>query len=475
VVSPIPIPPPTSTSSSMAVAAKKQQRARPVRVLIFASFLISVGLLFALYPQAFLIDAVYGLSIFYTMWGLYHLVVTIVGCRPPKEEMANQALSDNQLPKVSIIIPARSEPILSRTIEACLNHTDYPLEKKEIVVVVDDKDGERIGFWYQQKYPQNIKLLSRRKMYPTKPSALNDSIHLCTGEIIGIMDVEDIPDRDVFRKAAAALSVEGRIAAQAILRISNPKDSWISNIFSMEYAGWFRVLLNGRSRLGLYAPLGGTGNYFKRSALVHVGLYDATNLAEDAELSIRLLLAGWNVGTVNSRHWEEAPLSFDPWLKQRTRWYRGWLQSLWKYIPVMMNYKNLKRMGALGSFSTLMMLVAPLIVVLNWLAYGITALWLLEATKILPIQLLTSITFPFWTAVPVSFNLLYLFIWLKGAKLEGVPIHRLHIVLPQMMWYMNLMMPIAATRALYQEIFKPIMWEKTTHEGRGVMWGMLKS
>ena len=243
----------------------------------------------------------------------------------------------------------------------------------------------------------------------------------------------------------------------------------------MEYAGWFRVLLNGRSKLGFYAPLGGTGNYFRRSALVHVGLYDPTNLAEDAELSIRLLIAGWNVGVLNSRHWEEAPVSFKAWLKQRTRWYRGWLQSLWKYIPIMLSLKTLKRIGIVGTFSTLMMLVAPLIVVLNWLSYGITLLWLLEAAGVVPIHLLTSVTFPFWTAVPVSFNVLYLSIWLKGAKLEGVSLCRLHKVLPQMVWYMNIMMPIAATRALYQEIFKPVMWEKTEHEGRGVTWGMLKT
>ena len=453
---------------------KKESSNSAKRILAFAVFVSLVSILAIIYAQLFLAYSVYGLAIFYTIWGGYHFVVALAGYKPPKE--SGQLTSTGPiLPKVSIIIPARNEPILSRTIEACLKHTDYPIDKKEIVVVVDDAEGERIGFWYQQKYPQNVKLLSRRKMYPTKPSALNDSIHQCTGEIIGIMDVEDIPDRDVFLKAASALSPPDQMASQAILRISNPQDSWISNIFSMEYAGWFRVLLNGRSKLGLYAPLGGTGNYFKKSALSHVGLYDATNLAEDAELSIRLLIAGWNVGVLNARHWEEAPVSFSAWLKQRTRWYRGWLQSLWKYIPVMLSPKNLERIGLLGTFSTLMMLVAPLIVVLNCLSYGLTFLWLLEISGIVPLQLMTNITFPFWVAAPVLFNALYLFIWLKGAILEGVPLQHLHKLLPQMMWYMNIMMPIAASRALYQEIFKPIVWEKTIHEGRGVIWGKPKS
>lgn len=415
----------------------------------------------------------YGLTVFYTLWGMYHLVVAIAGHKFPAEPDIESMSRRGNLPKISLIIPARSEPILSRTIEAILHHTDYPLEKKEIVVVVDDADGERIAFWYQQKYSENVKLLSRRRMYPTKPSALNDSIHLCTGDIIGIVDVEDIPDRDVFLKAAYVLEHENLFAAQAILRISNPQDSWISYIFSMEYAGWFRILLNGRSKLGLYAPLGGTGNYFKKSALGHVGLYDATNLAEDAELSIRLLIAGWKVGVINSRHWEEAPVTFDAWLKQRTRWYRGWFQSLWKYIPILADPKNLRRLGLLGSFSTLMMLVSPLIVILSWVAYGITALWLLEVAG-LSSPVITKVTFPFWVAVPVSFNFLYYYIWYKGAKIEGIP-SRFILHLHHLVYYMNVMMPIAAFRALYQEIFKPVMWEKTVHEGRGVMWRSLSS
>jgi cellulose synthase/poly-beta-1,6-N-acetylglucosamine synthase-like glycosyltransferase len=423
-----------------------------------------------LFVESFLVVSLYALTIFYIIWGIYHIVVAAAGHRPPPRVGKDERnKGSGSLPKISVIIPARNEPILSRTIEACLNHTDYPLEKKEIVVVVDDPEGERIAFWYQQQYPKNVKLLARRRLYPTKPSALNDSIHLCTGDIIAIMDVEDIPDRDVFLKAAAALANEDIFAVQAILRISNPQDSWITRIFSMEYAGWFRLLLNGRSRLGLYAPLGGTGNYFKKGALKHVGLYDATNLAEDAELSIRLLMAGWNVSVLDARHWEEAPMTFKGWIRQRTRWYRGWLQSLWKYIPVMPTRKNLQRVGILGTFSTLMMLVAPLVVLLNWLAYGITLVWLLELAGLLSPMLLANAPNPYWMAIPSSFNVLYFYFLVKGSKLEGIETQFWHD-LPRVVFYLNFMMPAAALRALYQEIFKPVAWEKTTHNGRGIKW-----
>jgi hypothetical protein len=141
----------------------------------------------------------------------------------------------------------------------------------------------------------------------------------------------------------------------------------------------------------------------------------------------------------------------------------------------MFGRETLKRLGGLGVFSTLMMLVSPLVVVLNWLSYGITALWALEATGIIPLKIISMITFPFWTAVPAAFNVMYLGIWLKGAVLEGISIKGLHTTLPQMIWYMNVLMPIAASRALYQEIFKAVVWEKTVHEGRGVAWGIVKA
>jgi cellulose synthase/poly-beta-1,6-N-acetylglucosamine synthase-like glycosyltransferase len=227
-------------------------------------------------------------------------------------------------------------------------------------------------------------------------------------------------------------------------------------------------MLNGRFNMGLFAPLGGTGNYFKRSALKHVGGYEPTNLAEDAELAIRLRIARWNVAVIDARHSEEAPVEFKAWLKQRTRWFRGWMQSFWKYMPVLFRPAVVKRMGVAGLFSTLAMLTSPLIVVLNWIAYSVTAYWALESAGLLP--QLTAGVVPFWSIIPLWFNGLYYYIWIKGAKLEGIEVDFVKY-LPHMFVYMNVMMPLASLRAFYQELFMPVFWEKTTHQGRGVRWG----
>ncbi|MEM3098010.1 MAG: glycosyltransferase family 2 protein [Nitrososphaerales archaeon] len=414
-------------------------------------------------PKTFVTSLFYGVSAVYIIWGVYHVIITGAGLKPP----LNPSISLKEYPKISAIIPARNEPILGRTIEICVEHILYPKEKKEVIVVTDDPEGERIALWYQLKYPSIVKVLARKQFYPTKPSALNDALALCTGEIVAILDVEDIPDRDVFLKAASAIMNHGCQAVQVILRISNENDSLLTKLFAVEFAAWFRIWLNGRARLKLYAPLGGTGNYFTIKALKNVGGWDSTNLAEDAEVAIRLLIASWNIEVLDARHSEEAPVSFEPWLRQRTRWFRGWLQSLWKYLLALFSPAAIKRLGFVRIFTVLLMLLNPLIVIMNWVAYALTIYWVMEASRLLPFGIMTEAG-PVWIYIPATLNALYYYVWFKGAQLEGISLDRryaLHII-----YYLNIMMPLAALRAFYQEIFKPVFWEKTKHIGRGVRW-----
>lgn len=428
---------------------------------IFFLFIISVILLLLFYQRPFILFLAYFIVIFYTVWGIYHIIMLYFGSKKP----FNPKTDLNYLPKISVIIPARKEQILSRTIDVVINHVHYPLDKKEVVIVTEDEISERIAFWLQQKYPGVI-LVRRKRYFLTKPSALNDVFHITTGDIIGIVDVEDILDRDIFFKVASAITLHGYDYVQAILRIGNYEDSWITRIFAMEYAGWFRVLLNGRSHLKLFTPLGGTGNYFRRSIIKEVGGWDSINLTEDAELTVRFNIAKAKFTVIDARQWEEAPVTFKAWLRQRSRWFRGWLQTLWKYLPVFFKPRIVKRIGFLNLLSIVLMLIAPFAVILNWVAYALTILWILELYKIIPMSVLSN-TFPFFAIAPLIFNVIYYFAWLYGASIEGIG-KKNYKYIPFMIVYMNVLMPLAALRALYQEITKPIMWEKTEHPGRGV-------
>ncbi|MCS7141200.1 MAG: glycosyltransferase [Candidatus Nitrosocaldus sp.] len=435
------------------------------KVSIFLVCAASLLLTVVLMPRQSLEVIVYVLLALYTTWGIYHLLLLYHGLKRRFDPLDGVVRSMPTYPKISMIIPVRQEPILSRTIEACLLHTDYPMHRKEVVVVTEDEDMARIALYYQQRYPENVRILMRKNYYPTKPSALNDALVLCTGEIVGVVDAEDIVEVDLLRKVAYAITYHGYDTVQVMLRIGNVDDSWISRLFAMEYAGWFGIWLNARSRLRLYTPLGGTGNYIARAALREVGGWDATNLAEDAELAIRLMLAGKSICLIDARQWEEAPTAFRAWLKQRTRWYRGWLQSLWKYMPVMLRPSTARRIGVVNVIATIFMLIAPLVVMLNYIAYSLTMLWLLDSVLASGI---TRYLFPSIAVIPLIFNTIYYSVLAVGARKEGIRVRAVDMLYALV--YMNVMMPLAALRAFYQSIFKDVFWEKTKHEGRGVRW-----
>lgn len=439
------------------------------KIACFTIFIIILSLSLVFLTRLTLSIIAYFIVWLYIMWGAQHLILLIIGIKEPVRYRYNY---DIEYPKFSLIIPVRSEPeaLVSRTIETCLLHTDYPIEKKEIVIVTEDEGMARTAMYYQQRYPGNVKLLFRRNGFKTKPSAMNDALALTDGDIIGVVDAEDIVERDLLKKVAVALMDYDIV--QVMLIISNAADSWISRMFYMEYSGWFRIWLNARSKLRLYIPLGGTGNYIKRSTLLEVGKWDAINLAEDAELAIRLLLAGKKSTVIDARQWEEAPVTVKAWIKQRTRWYRGWLQSLWKYMPILVKPSVIKRVGLVRILSMLAMLIAPLVTAIGYIAYTFTILFILEYYNILATSLTESL-FPIYSIIPLVFNIIYYQAWLYGAKLTGMKFSGVKDMLRVVCFavvYLNILMPIAAWRAIYQSIFKDVFWEKTRHEGRGVRW-----
>ncbi len=101
----------------------------------------------------------------------------------------------------------------------------------------------------------------------------------------------------------------------------------LAKLFAVEYAGWFAVMLPGMARLGIPIPLGGTSNHFRTSTLRQIGGWDAYNVTEDADVGFRLARAGHRAAPLNSVTWEEAVSTPIAWLKQRSRWTKGYMQT----------------------------------------------------------------------------------------------------------------------------------------------------
>src|SRR5690606_30071916 len=108
--------------------------------------------------------------------------------------------------------------------------------------------------------------------------------------------------------------------------IDNADRNWLAALFAGEYAALFTVLLPALARWRLPIPLGGTSNHFRTGALRDLGGWDAFNVTEDADLGIRMARRRLRVETLASATREHAPTRILPWLGQRTRWMKGWMQ-----------------------------------------------------------------------------------------------------------------------------------------------------
>ena len=152
----------------------------------------------------------------------------------------------------------------------------------------------------------------------------------CRGAIIGIYDAEDAPEPDQIRKVVRTFRNARRPrspACRACSTSTTPAPTGSSRCFTIEYAGWFRLVLPGIARLGLVVPLGGTTLFFRRDVLERLGGWDAHNVTEDADLGIRLARHGYRTELIDTVTEEEANCRALPWIKQRSRWIKGYMMT----------------------------------------------------------------------------------------------------------------------------------------------------
>ena len=148
-------------------------------------------------------------------------------------------------------------------------------------------------------------------------------------------------------------------------------------MFALDYALWFDMLLPGLDRIGVPMPLGGTSNHFRTQVLRDIGGWDAFNVTEDADIGIRLAQLGYRVSMIPSTTYEEAPVTLGPWLRQRSRWLKGYMQT---WLVHMRHPLLLLRRAGPGGFLAFQLFLGGGIVFalanpLLWLLFLGSALW----------------------------------------------------------------------------------------------------
>ncbi len=293
----------------------------------------------------------------------------------------------------------------------------------------------------------------------TKPRALNFALDFTQGSIIGVYDAEDAPDPDQLRKVALHFANCGPDVAclQGVLDYYNDRTNWLTRCFAIEYATWFRIVLPGLARLGFVVPLGGTTLFFRRQILEDLGGWDAHNVTEDADLGVRLARAGYRTELIDSVTQEEANGRAWPWVKQRSRWLKGYAIT---YAVHMRSPRQLMRDLGLKRFLGVQMLFLGTLsqFVLQPVLWSF---WLIPFGIAHPIQTLLP-PIGFWLLAAVFFgseiiNFAISAIALKAAKKTWL-----------IKWAVTLQVyfplaALAAYKGLFELAWKPFYWDKTMH------------
>lgn len=371
------------------------------------------------------------------------------------------ALEDHDLPVYTILVPMYKEPDTLPILSSALRRMDYPLSKLDVKLVLEEDDIETIQAAKDLGLEGIFEIIRVPHSQPrTKPKACNYALNFARGELLTIYDAEDKPEPDQLKKAVIAFrkAPDNVACIQARLNYFNSTENWLTRMFTLEYSLWFDFYLPALEALKIPIPLGGTSNHFKMDVLREANAWDPFNVTEDADLGVRLTQRGYRVGVANSTTFEEANSHVGNWIRQRSRWFKGYMQTYLVHMrkPVEL-YRSLGHTGFWGfqffvGGNILTALSLPFMLVM--FGYWLATRWSGFDIIFPPIVLYISL-----------FNLIIgngFFVYLN--MLGAFKRHNFHLM-PYALtvpayW---LLMTVAAYKGLWQLIHNPFFWEKTTH------------
>ncbi|MEO8529141.1 MAG: glycosyltransferase, partial [Pseudolysinimonas sp.] len=428
--------------------------------------IVLVGLVsLVIWPVPTVITVLTIVSVAFLASTIFKLMIAMKGAKYDVVERVSREqvdeLLDVDLPKYTVLVPVFREANIVPQLVGNLGNIDYPADKLEVLVLIEDEDHLTREAYLGSNPPPNFHLVNIPKGTPqTKPRACNVGLFLASGEFLVIYDAEDAPDADQLKKCVVAFRRGGAktVCVQAALNFFNADENVLTRMFTLEYNYWFDYMLAGLDAADLPIPLGGTSNHFRTQALIELGGWDPYNVTEDADLGIRASAMGFRVGVINSTTMEEANTSIPNFIRQRSRWIKGYMQT--SLVHARRPLALIREIG-LRRFLSFVLLIAgtPITFLAVIPLYVVTAFTIFIPTQWLepffPVWLLwiTLVNFVIGSSVMVYLSMM-------GPYKRGTFDLILWSLLNPVYWILH---SLASYKALWQLLFKPHYWEKTEH------------
>ncbi|MGV0741195.1 glycosyltransferase [Mycolicibacterium sp. XJ870] len=372
-----------------------------------------------------------------------------------------RAIPDAELPRYTVLVPAYNEPEVVADLIGAMAAMEYPRDKLQVLLLLEADDDVTINAAKGCAESDLITIVLVPPADPrTKPKACNYGLHFATGDIVTIYDAEDLPDPLQLRRVVGAFRrLPDNIACvQAKLAYHNGHQNLLTGWFTAEYALWFGYLLPGMMNSSSPIPLGGTSNHLRHDVLDTIGSWDPFNVTEDADLGLRISASGFHTAVVDSTTLEEANSDPINWVRQRSRWYKGYLQTWLVHIR-----RPIRLLRTLGfrSFMRFNLVLAgtPIIAVLNLMFWFITVLWFLGQPAAVGAIFPWYVYFPALVCLILG-NVATLYMNLITLREDDRSDLLVAALTVPAFW---VMMSVAAIKGVYQLIRNPSYWEKTFH------------
>jgi cellulose synthase/poly-beta-1,6-N-acetylglucosamine synthase-like glycosyltransferase len=373
-----------------------------------------------------------------------------------------RALAAARWPRYTILCPLYREVAVVPQFVQAMQALDYPTAKLQILFLTEEDDAETRDAIAAMSLPPHFSIITVPAGEPrTKPRACNYGLLETTGDYVVIYDAEDVPDPLQLKKAVLTFANHGSDLAcvQAKLNYYNAGQNLLTRWFTVEYSLWFGLTLLGLQQSRLPLPLGGTSNHFRLQVLLRVGAWDPFNVTEDCDLGLRLAAFELKTVVLDSITYEEANSQVKNWIRQRSRWIKGYLQTYLVHMRQPLRYFREMR---LLEFLSLQLIVGGKtgVLLINPLVWILLILYIVLRPVDLYHTLFPTPILYMGTVCLILGNFFYTYTHLIGCmKLTRYNLIRWAFLIP-IYW---VMMSCAAYMAFFQLIFKPHYWEKTKH------------
>lgn len=402
-------------------------------------------------------------SVLVTLQSAHTLYLTLYTWdRPPAEARVPEHFVPPRL-SFTVMLPARhEEAVIQTTIERVVR-ANYPARLIQVFVIcsVDDRGTiaeaeEKITELRREGYG-NVTVIVFDDGPINKPHGLNAALPRAAHDVITIFDAEDDIHPDIFNVVNTVMETEQVKVVQAGVQLMNFDSTWYSALNVLEYFFWFKSRLHYHARRGAI-PLGGNTVFFDRALLLGVGGWDEHNLTEDADIGLRLSGTGEKIRVVYDDRYvtrEETPPTLAQFIKQRTRWSQGFMQTLrkgtWKALPT-------RKQRWLAAYT----LAFPYVQALLGVYFLFSLLMMLSFKTPVQVALISYL--------PVAMLIAHFWISLIGLRefttAHGMEVSPADMARMAVAWFpYQLVLAYAAARAVARQMRGISNWEKTQHVG----------